>query len=505
MSGEPQSVRRSIASGAVWMVSFRMCDRLIGVISTAVLARLLEPEHFGVIALAMSIIAVLDMVGEFGFELALIRDQEATEEHYDTAWTARVIKGLVLFGVLNAIAGPAANAFGEPRLRAVVHFLSFNVVLAAAQSIRITDLRKGFEFYREFVFRISSRVVGFVLTMGLAFAWRNHWALVYGTLATEGLRLVLSYVIKPTLPRLTLSRFGEIFDFSKWLVLGNVCSILLKRTPALIIGRVSGTEAVGRFSIANDICSMASTELVAPIKRAVFPGYSKLVSDYALLGKVYLENFAVILVIAMPVAAGIGVTAEFIVPLFLGPKWLAAIPVMQVLSVHSALRAINTNSNPLYYATNRPKLAFMIWALEVIVLLPGLWYAVPRSGAVGAATAMAVASTVVTFADCWVVVALLKLPWFHFLGAIWRTPAALAVMVTAVIYIKTLLVIGGVSSLLGSLIVCCTAGSVIYVAAHLVLWRLSGSPEGAESILLQLARKGLARIVVRGRALTPVE
>jgi O-antigen/teichoic acid export membrane protein len=493
MSDDPDAVRRGIASGAAWTISWKICDRLIAVISTAVLARLLEPEHFGVIALAMSLIALLDTIGDFSFELALIRDQQATEEHYHTGWTALLIKALLLFCLLQAIAGPAATAFGEPRLQDVIRFLSLTVLLGGVQSIRIVDMRKELEFDREFRFRIFTRLFGFILTLVLAVIRRDEWALVYGTLATEVVRLVLSYVMKPYRPRLTLSRFGEMFDFSKWLLIGNVCLAAMDRSPALVIGRLSNAQTVAFFTMSHDICNLASSELIAPIKRALFPGYSKLVSDYDMLRKVYLENFSVIVMLAMPIAAGIGVTAEFIVPLFLGPKWSEVIPLMQILAIHAALRTINVNSNPLYYATNRPKLAVASWAVEALALLPALWFAVSWAGSVGAALATVWASALTTVFDSWLVVRLLKVSWARFVGTIWRTAVATLVMGAAVTTGKALMAMASMSSILALLAVSCSLGVVSFAAAHLLLWRLSGRQDGAETILLDFFRRGLER------------
>jgi O-antigen/teichoic acid export membrane protein len=499
------SVRRSMASGAAWMIAFRMCDRLIGMVSTIVLARLLTPDHFGVIALGISLIAFLDAVGDFSFELALIRDQEATESHYDTAWTARVTNAILQCIVLNAIAGPAATLFDEPRLRAVVHFLSLVLVLNASQSIHVADMRKDFAFRAEFNFRIWSRFIGFLITVTLAFLWRDYWALVIGTLATAALRVVLSYVMRPYWPKPTLCKLGEIFDFSKWLIIGNVLAAGVKRSPAFVIGRLADAQTLGLYAIGNQICSMASSELVAPIKRALFPGYSKLTSDFETLRKVYMENFAVIVMLAMPVAAGIGFTSQFLVPIFLGPKWLAAIPVMQVLALGAAFRTVHTNSNPLFYATNNPRLQVLETLVEVGVLFPALWFGVVSWGAVGAAWATALSGLAVMLLDAVVVVRLLSLKWTRFVSATWRTPASIAAMWYVVALTKSTFRALSPTSILSQFAACVVFGALGYVVAHAFLWKVSGTPSGAENVLMRFVMSKLGRYRVRRDALSRAE
>jgi O-antigen/teichoic acid export membrane protein len=493
MNEAADSVRRGMASGAAWMIAFRMCDRLIGMVSTVVLARLLTPEHFGVIAMAMALIAFLDMIGDFSFEMALIRDQEAGEEHYHTAWTARVINSVIQCAILNAAAGATASAFDEPRLGVIVHCLSFTLPLRAVQSIRISDMRKDLDFRAEFNFRMWTRIVGFLMTLVLAFLWRDHWALVVGTLATSGLQVILSFVMRPYRPKLTLSRIGDIFGFSKWLIIGNLFSAVVKRSPAFVIARLADAQTLGLYTIGNQICSMAATELIAPIKRALFPGYSKLASDFDTLRKVYMENFAVIVMMAMPVAAGIGLTARFLVPVFLGENWLAAIPVMQVLSLNAAFRTVHTNSNPLFYATNNPRFQVIEFFVEAGVLLPTLWISVASMGAVGAAWATALSGLAVTLLDAVLVVHLLSIPWIKFVSSTWRTPASIAGMWYVVALTTSAMHAWSVTSVWKQLFGCALAGALAYVAGHLLLWRASGMPHGAEAILLRYLRQRLSR------------
>ncbi len=494
-----------MASGVVWMVGFRLLDRLIGTISTIVLARLLTPEHFGVIALGLALIAFLDAIGDFSFELALIRDQDAGEEHYHTAWTARVINALITCAIVNIFASTAATTFDEPRVRAVVHWLSLTLVLQAVQSIRISDMRKDLDFRAEFNFRIWSRVAGFLITLVLAFLWRDHWALVIGTLATGGLRVVLSYVMRPYRPKLTLSRIGDIFGFSKWLIIGNLLSALVKRSPAFVIGRLADAQTLGLYTIANQICGLAATELVAPIKRALFPGYSKLTSDFEILRKVYMENFSVIVSLATPIAAGIGLTAPFLVPVFLGEKWLAAIPVMQILSLNAAFRTVHTNSNPLFYATNNPRFQVIEFLVEASILVPVMWFAVGSKGVVGAAWATALSGFSVMVLDAFVVTRLLSISWTKFVVATWRTPASIAAMWYTVGVAKTAMVGWSTTSMIGQLIICVTTGIVTYVSVHLLLWWVSGTPHGAERILLSYVRSRFDRNAVGRSALSQAE
>jgi PST family polysaccharide transporter len=199
----------------------------------------------------------------------------------------------------------------------------------------------------------------------------------------------------------------------------------------------------------------------------------------------------------MPIAAGIGLTAQFLVPIFLGDKWLAAIPVMQVLSLNAALRTVHTNSNPLFYATNNPRFQVIEFLVEASVLLPAMWFAVASNGAVGAAWATAVSGLSVMLLDAFVVVRLLSIPWSKFVSATWRTPASVAAMWYVVSASKTVMTGWSITSVFVQLVGCVLAGALTYVAVHLLLWRVSGMPQGAESILLLYMRNSVTRYTAR--------
>src|SRR5688572_707114 len=128
-------MKRAIAKGAAWMVVAKLTERSLGLISTLVLARLLVPADFGLVAMAMSVIALIELATAFGFELALIQRQNPTKEHYDTAWTLNVTLGTSSALVTAALAYPAALFFDEPRLVLVMVALAGSWAIQSFENI----------------------------------------------------------------------------------------------------------------------------------------------------------------------------------------------------------------------------------------------------------------------------------------------------------------------------------------------------------------------------------
>ena len=163
-------MKKAIAKGAAWMLLARLAERCLGLVSLLVLARVLVPADFGLVAMAMSVIAFVELASTFGFDLALIQREHLTREHYDTAWTFQVAVGFLCAGLIAAAAYPSAWFYDEPRLIPVMFVLAISRVLQSFENIGTVDFRRRMDFSREFAFSAWKKIVGFVITVALAVA-----------------------------------------------------------------------------------------------------------------------------------------------------------------------------------------------------------------------------------------------------------------------------------------------------------------------------------------------
>ena len=167
--------------GTAWMIGARWATRLIGLVSMVILARLLAPEDYGLIAMAMLAYGLLETIAYAGVDLALMRQGADTRAHFDTAWTVQLIQGAFV-GVLLLVAAPLTAAyFSEPRAVAVIQCIALRSVIDGAQNIGIVSFRKELDFAKEFRFTLYSKLINFLVIVGAAFWFRNYWALVVGS------------------------------------------------------------------------------------------------------------------------------------------------------------------------------------------------------------------------------------------------------------------------------------------------------------------------------------
>ena len=169
-----------MAKGAAWMVLFKLSERLIGVVSTLILARLLIPDDFGLVAMAISMLAVLELVTSFNFDISLIQNQNAERYHYDTAWTCNLLLGLGEALAMMALALPAASFYGEPRVAGIMFALAAYTAVRGFANIGVVAFQKDLDLHKEFRFGITKKLFAFTVTVTLAFYLRNYWALMAG-------------------------------------------------------------------------------------------------------------------------------------------------------------------------------------------------------------------------------------------------------------------------------------------------------------------------------------
>lgn len=483
-----QGVGSRVARGAAWTVALRLFVRGLGLVSTVILARLLVPEDFGLVAMAAMVLGLLEVIGDFGFDLALIRYPSPGRILYDTGWTLGLIRGAVIALAVAVVAEPAAEYLGEPRLSSILYVFAGLSLLESLRNVGVIDFVKYLDMGNEFVLQASEKVAAFVVTIVLALLWRNYWALVLGAASGRLIRVGLSYAIHPFRPRLALAAWREIFGFSQWILLNSILSYVSTRTAPFALGKLNGASSVGLYSVAYEISTLATTELVMPIRRALFPGFALLVGDAERLRAAFLKTYSTMFMVVAPAAVGIGLVAAPLVRVMLGSKWVEVIPLIEVLAIYGLLSIPSALSSPLYMALGRPWLLTVESVWGFLLLVPAVVWGVHAAGALGAAWGTTAAAALWMPLDLYFLNRTLAVSPWVVLVTIWRSMVSITVMAAVVLGLEELLPVSGdgTSNLVLPLSV--FSGATVYVAVHLLLWRLQGSPDGGERWALETLR-----------------
>jgi len=481
------SVGHRVAKGALWMIGARFAIRGIGLLSTIIVARLLRPADFGLVALAGAMVAAVDVFGNLSFDVALIRETGAKGDHYDTVWTLSIARGALVALILAALGEPASRFFADERMQAVIYALAASLLLESFQNVGVVDFRKDLHFHREFTFMVAGKAASFVTTVLLALLWRNYWALVCGILAGKLASVALSFVMSAYRPSLHIKEWRALIGFSKWLLITNIIQFFASRLDTFTIGRIAGVQAVGLYEISKEIADLATGELIQPIQRALFPGYAKLLGDDKQLAQSYVRGLSAMMLLALPVAGGIAVVAELIIRVFLGSGWNGAIPLLQILSLSGAMRVWQGNAGAILLARGSGRVITGLTIISTLVLAPCVIIGALAGGPIGAAWGFVITQAITMTLLVTVTLRLLSVAPSALLAAVWRTLISAGVMAVSVIGVREWLDhAGAIPVATVELVALSCFGAVVYAAVHLSLWRLIGAGDGPERDVLSI-------------------
>jgi len=477
-------IRDRMAVGAVWMVAFKLADRSLGLISTLILARVLVPHDFGIVAMAMSFVALLELMTAFGFDTALIQKQTKDRGHWDTAWTLNLLLGLFIAAMMVAFAGPVAAFYREAALEHVIRALAIGALAQGFENIGIVAFRTEMRFDREFRFLVSRKIITFCVTIPAALILDSYWALVIGQNTGRIAGTILSYLMHTFRPRLSFNAAGSLFHFSKWMLANNFTAYLRERSSDWIIGRAAGAAPLGTYNVGAEFAALPSTELLAPINRALLPAYSSIAHDRGSLGREYLSVLAVVTLIGIPAVVGLAATAPLFIPVVLGPNWLGAIPVLQILAFMGAANIISANVYPAYLAMGRPDIAMKLGLFGATLSIVLMLLLVPQYGLIGAASASLATSLIIVPISVTVLTRMLDVHPGAILRAVWRAFTAAAIMYACVmLFVRQFPLEPGVLANLARLAMSVSLGVVVYTVAVVLLWLACGRPYGGETML----------------------
>jgi lipopolysaccharide exporter len=475
-----------MAAGAAWMVLAKLAERSLGFVSMLILARVLVPHDFGIVAMAAAFIALLEIFSAFGFEVALIQKQTKERRHWDTVWTFNVILGAAIAVLIAALATPVSHVFGEPKLVDVLRVLAIGSAAQGLQNVGLVTFRTEMQFDREFRFLTAKKLIGFAITVPLALILDSYWALVIGQTCGRICSTLLSYWIHPYRPRFTLQAAGEFFQFSRWMFFLSAIHYVKDESAHWVIGRMAGPASLGAFTISYELATLPSSELVAPINRAVFPAYAKLAKEgLEPLRREYLSVIGMIVLLATPAVLGLAATAPVLVPVLLGPNWMQAIPVLMLLSLFGYTYIIQSNAQAAYLALGRVDIPTKVNGVHAAIQLAMLIPLTARYGLNGAALAYLITALIMIPASLGVVLRMLSIRVGAFIREVWRPVVAAAAM-----YLGVWRLLRAFTSphttleALPQLIAAVALGAGIYLGGVLVLWLICGKPAGAESTVI---------------------
>lgn len=484
----PASQRTALASAS--LIGARLAGRCIDLVALLVLARLLTPADFGVVAVAMSLILIVEAVFELPVGQVLLVEKTINRPLLDTAFTLSIVRGLILALLVCGAAWPFAAFYHDPRLLPLICTLALAPAVRGIQNPGMIRYDRALDFKRQISIDVASKLASCLISSMLAYVTGSYWALAVGTVLTPLLLLIMSFALVPYRPRLTLIEWRLFGSFLGWLSAGQVFAALTWQVDRLVLGWAMSKPAVGRFTIADNLSALPSQILLTPIIGPLSVSLSQVRDDEQRLQGAYLKLMSMVALVGFPALTGLALLADPFVRVALGPAWGNAGEILRWLSLASIPALLWTPFNTLALATKRSWLIFSRQLLDFVVKVPAAIGLILAFGLIGACMARGIATSIIGVASLFAARKIIAIPIRSQLRAIAR-PAFGSGMMVALLYWPVSHLFAGVTVpvLIALLLGFAAAGALIYVVTVSVLWKGAGSPAGGEALINDVLMK----------------
>ncbi|MGE0409808.1 MAG: lipopolysaccharide biosynthesis protein [Amphiplicatus sp.] len=478
------------ARGAAWMLAARAVMRALGFVSTIVLARLLAPDDFGLVAVAVTAMQLLQGLTDIGASQAVVRFRDADRADLDTLFTLSAIRGAATTALLFAAAPLSAAFYQDPRMFWVFAGLAPYPFITGLINPKFHEFERDLDFSKEFISAAANKFIGVAISIAIALLYGSYLAIIIGLVASGLAQLAISYAMRPYLPRPTFQSFRKVLGFSGWLAGVSFVAALNNKLDAFVLARAVGPAGTGAYYIGMQLGETPTMEIAAPIARAIYPGLSALQGELARMRAAYLRGVAALGAVAMPAAIGFALVAYDLAPLLLGEKWAAAVPVIETIAPVLGLQTLFVATQYYAMALGLTRLVFIRELIFLTIRLPVFVWASMRYGLDGAVLAAAGSGLVHVGLNLGLYARASGRPAYEPLWSARRSLVSVAAMAAFLIFMRPSYgLVEGAAALAADIL----SGAALYVATHLVLWRIEGRPNGVEKEAFSFLQSGFAR------------
>lgn len=365
---------RAVRGTAMVLVS-SYANMAFGIVYGIVMARLLDPDHFGVFALAMFFFALLDLRGKLGLDYAFIHRHPTTDQLIATHWALQTILAVLTLGLVTIAALIISRLTYPVATAPIMIAIAGAMLIEAIGSTARAAMEKELVFARSTVVTSGALLVSYVAAITLAMNGFTYWALVgqvavNAALATFGfwwmyrgsMRAFFQFHVDRDLARWML-RFGGVLS------LGAIATAVLLQFDNFLVGTFVGTAALGFYAQAYKVAQWPTGLVTHVVARTSLPTYAKLQDDAARLAKAFEMSLWLILTIALPLAIALFVSAPDFLILLYGEKWLPSAILLRFLVGYSILRPLLDDTGALFTAIGKPQTITIILVVQALMLV----------------------------------------------------------------------------------------------------------------------------------------
>lgn len=370
-----EEVTKKAARSMGWQYLSFGGTKFLSLITLSILARLLLPENFGLVALATLTMDYLAIISDLGFSAALIQKKDKVIESANIAFVINLFANALLSLIIFFVAPYAAVFFREPELTSVLRWLGLTFILKSVGTVHNVLLERDLNFKKKLVPDLSSAIIKAVVSIVLAWLGLGVWALVIGQLIGVIATSAILWILLPWRPKFEWDTkvAKELFGYGLSIMGVSVISAWEDGFDYLIIGKIFNTTALGIYTIAYRLPETLILNTMWVMTSVLFPTFSALQHDKDSLRKGFLSTVRYVEILVTPLCIGMIVVADPLIRVAFGAQWVEAIPILRVISIYTLVISIGFHAGDVYKAIGRPDIILKISILLFPIRLLFLW------------------------------------------------------------------------------------------------------------------------------------
>ena len=339
------SYRNKIISGFSWQSLQKVFVAVLSFAKIYVLARLLSPDDFGLFSLTMIALGITESFTQTGINTTIIQSKHSVKYFIDTAWVIAIIRGFLIGSLMIAMGFLMGNYYQEEQLFSIIAVTALVPVIKGFINPAIVKWQKSFNFSKDSLYHSALLLIEALAQIALALLLHSVWAMALGVIISAIFEVLLSFLIlkeKPVFKYLK-SRGDIIFENARWLSVGSLFHYLNDNVDDFLLGKIVGTYNLGIYHNAYSLSHKANYELAKSAYHGVFPALTELTINKKKkeMKRIFLKTTMSTLLIAAVVSIPLIIFSEFFVNLILGEQWVAAIPILRILTIAGLVQAIS--------------------------------------------------------------------------------------------------------------------------------------------------------------------
>ena len=325
-------LRLQVISGLFWTIGERIIVKFVGFVISVILARLLLPEDYGVVALVLVFIAIIDIIAESGFGGALIQKKDADAIDFSSVFFFSIVFSIILYMFLFFSSEYIAVFFNLPILVPIIKVMGIKVLFSGINTVQNAFAAKNMLFKNFFFSTLAGTLVSAIIAVPMAYQGYGAWALVAQNLSNTIINTIFLWFTLRWRPcfAFSLTRMISLFSFGAKLLVASVIHTTYSELRNVLIGKLYTITDLGFYSRGRSFPMILLDGINIPISRVLFPAISKKQDDSAVVKSMTKRSIKVSAYIVLPLMAGLAAIAEPLVQLLLTDKWLPCVPYLQI-------------------------------------------------------------------------------------------------------------------------------------------------------------------------------